>query len=158
MFPHLGADFLLANLMYCCHVDTCHRSVFICYPLPFAFRFLLVRYDFSNTPGIECTVEGVYGAWQLHVQYTKKLVNITTQYTLYRRHRIKKVKRTSMVQQILGSIMPVSAGDSWVALSSKARNPVLAYMVATLQVSRVPVERRWDESRRETGDTRTSGV
>ena len=138
MFPHLGADFLLANLMYCCHVDT-HRSVFICYPLPFAFRFLLARYDFSNTPGIECTVEGVYGAWQSHVQYTKKLVYITTQYTLYRQHRIK---RTSMVQQVLGSIMPVSAGDSWVALSSMARNPVLAYMVATLQVSRDPVERR----------------
>ena len=38
--------------------------------------------------------------------------------------------------------MPVSAGDSWVAPSSTARIPVLAYMVATLGVSRDPVERR----------------
>jgi hypothetical protein len=56
-----------------------------------------------------------------------------------------------MVQQVLGSIMPVSAGDSWVVLSSTARNPVLAYMVATLQVSRDPVERRWDQSQRDPG-------
>ena len=35
--------------------------------------------------------------------------------------------------------MPVSVADSWVALSSMARSPVLAYMVATLRVSRGPV-------------------
>lgn len=45
--------------------------------------------------------------------------------------------------------MPVSAADSWVALSSTVRNPVLAYMVATLRVSRGPVGTAFVTNQRE---------
>lgn len=63
------------------------------------------------------------------------------------------VTGASIVQQFwVHPIMPVSAEDSWVALSSTAGNPGLAYMVATLGVLRGPVERRCDQSRGKPGD------
>lgn len=111
--------FLLANLMYC------DRICIYMLPRLLAFCFRLAR-----------TLSSRGCVWPLVPEYEKSSSILLSS-------SIVSTDSTT----ILGSIMLVSAGDSWVALSSTVRNPVLACMVATLQVSRD--RRASDNSRRD---------